>query len=128
MKIAFPLLNEKELAIDFVHSHYIGIYDDVEGKTELISVSETGKKVGNTLFFEVMTSKGLKSVISPFFSYMTLRVFKENNIETFKAISSNLEENIKYIKTQSLEPFNIYESIQVNNCKRECSSCGTTCS
>jgi len=24
MKIAFPLLNEKELAIDFVHSHFIG--------------------------------------------------------------------------------------------------------
>jgi len=128
MKIAFPLLNEKELAIDFVHSHYIGIYDDVEGKTELISLSETEKRVGNTLFFDTMINHDLKSVASPYYSYMTLRVFRENEIETLKAVSSNLDENIRYFRENSLKPFDIYESFPMNECSKSCSSCGTSCS
>lgn len=128
MKIAFPLQNEKELAIDFVHSRYIGIYDDEEGHTEFIPVSEPGKKAGTTLFFDVMTSKGLTSVVSPFFSYMTLRVFRENDIETLKAVSSSLDENIRFFKDQSLKPFDVYESLLIGECARDCSGCGTSCS
>ncbi len=128
MKIAFPLLNEKELAIDFVHSDYIGIYDDVEGRIELISISGIEKKVGITLFFDTMTGQGLKSVVSPYYSYMTLRVFKENKIETLKAISSNLDENIRFFKDRSLKPFSTYESLLIGECAKDCSGCGTSCS
>ena len=124
MKIAFPLLNEKELAIDFVHSHYIGIYDDVEAKTELIPVSD----IKNTLFFDAMNSVGLRYVASPYYSYMTLRVFRENEISTLKAVSKNLEENIQHYNNQSLKPFDVYESFKVDECSKSCMSCGSSCS
>ena len=57
MKIAFPLLNEKELAIDFVHSRYIGIYDDMDSKTNLIPLSGLEKNLGITLFFDAKDCK-----------------------------------------------------------------------
>jgi predicted Fe-Mo cluster-binding NifX family protein len=128
MKIAFPLLNEKELAIDFVHSSYIGIYDDTDSKTNLIPLSGLEKNLGITLFFDAITNQGLKSVASPYYSFMSLRVFKENNIETLKAISTNLDENIRHFKSMSLKPFDTYESMLGGECAKDCKSCGTSCS
>jgi predicted Fe-Mo cluster-binding NifX family protein len=128
MKIAFPLVNERELAVDFMHSRYIGIYDDVNGKTEFIPVDGIEKHIGVALFFDALTSQGLKSVISPFYSYMSLRVFKENEIETLKAIGNNLEENIGHFKESSLKPFDVYESLINKDCVSDCSGCGSKCS
>lgn len=128
MKIAFPLLNETELAIDFAHSHFIGLYDDVENKTELIPVFEIRKNADLIMFFDSMTVNGLKSVASPYYSYMTLRIFKENEINTLKAEGRSLEENIHHYNSQSLKPFNVYESLLVGECAKSCSSCGTSCS
>jgi Uncharacterized conserved protein len=128
MKIAFPLLNEKELAVDFAHSHYIGIYDETEGATDLIPVSDIRKTVGSTLFLDSVSCQGLNFVASPFFSYMTLRVFKENEIETLKAKGTSLDDNIRYFKNRTLKPFNVYESLLIGDCARDCTGCGSSCS
>lgn len=128
MKIAFPLLNEKELAMDFIHSRYIGIYDDKEHKTDLIPLSGIEQKLGITVFFDTLTSQGLTSVVSPYYSYMSLRVFKEYEVETLKAMSNNLDENIKHLKEKALKPFNVYESLLIGDCAKDCNSCGTSCS
>jgi predicted Fe-Mo cluster-binding NifX family protein len=128
MKIAFPLLNERELAQDFAHSHYIGIYDDTNQKTELIPVKGIKQDVGITLFFDSLSSQGLKFVASPFFSYMTLRVFKENQIETLKAVGNRFDENIKHYKNNALEPFDVYESLHMRDCVKDCSGCDSSCS
>ncbi|HEY4789089.1 MAG TPA: hypothetical protein VIH57_23735 [Bacteroidales bacterium] len=128
MKIAFPLLNEKELAVDFAHSHYIGIYDETTGATDLIPVSGIRKTVGSTLFLDGVSCQGLNFVASPFFSYMILRVFKENEIETLKAKGTSLDDNIRYFKNRTLKPFNVYESLLIGDCVRDCTGCGSSCS
>lgn len=129
MKYLFPLINDKELANDFVHSQFIGIYDDDTNKTELIPTSGTDGKPIDNVFFDSIVNKGLKSVISPYYSFMTLRVFKENNIETIKAKSTILDENIQHLKNNTLKPFDIYEALlNGGDCATECSSCGTSCS
>lgn len=128
MKIAFPLANERELSVDFMHSRFIGIYDDASEKTDLIPVHGIKQNVGVTLFFDALLSQGLKFVVSPFYSYMTLRVFKENGIGTLKAVSTDLVENINYYKNSSLKPFDVYDSFHIRDCVRDCSGCGSSCS
>jgi hypothetical protein len=127
MKVAFPLINEKELAVDFVHSHFVGIFDDVKNRTDLLPIAGIEKNVGITVFFDAMTSQGLKFVVSPHFSFMSLRVFKENNIEPYKAEGVSLQDNIDLFKTAALKPFDIRESYLGGECARECGSCGSTC-
>ena len=128
MKIAFPLTNKNELAMDFAHAHFIGIYDDVDSSTELIPLSSIEKELGIVYFFDAIISHGLNYVASPYYSYMALRVFKENNIETYKAKGINLSENIGYFNTKGLKQFDVYESLLVGECAKSCSSCGPSCS
>ena len=90
MKIAFPLLNKNELAIDFAHSNFIGVYDDTEVDVKLIPLNGIEQELGIINFFDLMVSSGLNSVASPYYSYMALRVFKENKIETYKAKGTDL--------------------------------------
>lgn len=128
MKIAFALMNEKELAVDFAHSHYLGIYDEEKDKTEVIPLAGIDQKSGVTALFHTMTNEGLSSVVSTYYSYLTIRVFKENNIETLKAIGTNLEENINRFKSGQLKPFELYESLLIGECAKDCAGCGSSCS
>jgi hypothetical protein len=128
MKIAFPLLNENELAVDFAHSLYIGIYDSVDSSTVLIPIADIRSNPGVTLFFDEMVTEGLQYVASQYFSYMTLRVFRENDITALKANSTNLQKNIQQFNNQMLKPFDVYESLMINECAKNCSSCGSSCS
>ena len=128
MKIAFPLLNKDELAIDFAHSKLIGVYDDTQRDIKLIPLSGNEQAVGQINLFDLMVSSGLTSVASPYYSNMALRVFKENNIETYKAKGTDLAQNIQFFKTEELKPFDVYESLLVGECAKSCSSCGTSCS
>jgi len=127
MKIAFPLLNQTQLAVDFVHSQYLGIFDVENDKIEVLSFERVEKNLGVVNFFEAMTSAGLSSVVSPYFSFMALRVFKENNIGTFKAEGRDLQDNITFFKANRLTSFDICESLLVGPCAKDCSSCGPIC-
>lgn len=128
MKIAFPLIDKKELAVDFVHSNYVGIFDSENNKTDLLPIAGFEKNIGIVAFFDAMTSAGLNSVVSPYYSFMALRVFKENNIETYKAKGTNLQDNINFFKADSLKSFDLYESMVISPCAKDCSSCGPVCS
>ena len=127
MKIAFPLLSQSELAIDFIHSQYLGIFDIENDKIDVLSFEGVEKNLVAVAFFEAMTLAGLCSVVSPYYSFMALRVFKENNIETFKAKGTDLLENIAFYKSKRLKSFDIYESLLVGPCAKDCSSCGPVC-
>lgn len=126
MKIAFPLLNETELAEDFAHATYLGIYDDRLGKTEMIFLA--GSSDNSNQIFSTMLSSGIKSVASMFYSYMSLRVLKENDIEPLKASSMDLIDNINEWKGELLKPFDVFEALLTGPCAHDCSACGTTCS
>ena len=122
MKVGFPLKNEHELANDFAHSSFIGVYDEYSGNRELYAIAD------NSVFnqqnaFELMLKHGLAKVASPFFSFMSLRVFKENHIVTYKAKSLRLDENILLFQTGKMIPFDIYESLLTGDCAKDCASC-----
>jgi predicted Fe-Mo cluster-binding NifX family protein len=128
MKIAFPLLNEVELAEDFAHSHYVGIYDDVKNHIDLISLSEIEKHLTIQTFFDALSALGLIKVVSPFYSYMSLRVFRENKIETLKAMGTKLDENIQLLHDMELKAYNVSDSLLFGECFNDCNSCSPSCS
>ena len=127
MKIAFPLLNKTELADDFAHANFIAIYESKTDKLEIVPLSGLEKGVGASTFFGNLIGRGLNSVACSFYSYMTLRVFKENNVETLKSISTELIENINAYNINSLPQFDVYEALLTGPCASDCGSCGTTC-
>jgi predicted Fe-Mo cluster-binding NifX family protein len=128
MKIAFPLLNEKELSNDFSHALHIGIYNEELDHLEIISITELEKMSKVTNFIDLMISLGLSSVVSPHYSYMSLRIFKENRINTLKAVGFCLDQNIKLHRDRELIPFDVYKSLINDDCVSDCGSCGTSCS
>lgn len=128
MKIAFPLINEEKLAADFAHSRFIGIYDDEINTVELLSVEKKGESDNSSTFFDLMKEANLMAVASPQFSFMSIRVFRENNIETYKAVSLSLDENIEMVKAKNLDLYAVAESKVGSGCARECSDCGPVCS
>jgi hypothetical protein len=128
MKIAMPLLNEKELAVDFTHSNFIGIYDVMENELKMFSNDSLESKLKAMDFIKNMVTEGLMYTISPFYSYMTLKIFKEIKIEALKSRGINLNENIASFKERALCPFNFEESLLYGECARDCLGCGTGCS
>jgi predicted Fe-Mo cluster-binding NifX family protein len=121
MKVGFPLMNENELANDFAHSKYIGICDVSTGLSEIMPIDDT---LGNERsIFDSLLQNNLKLVISPFYSFMSLRVFKENKISTYKAKGRLVDENLLFLKSGKMKPFDIYESLLTGECARDCLGC-----
>lgn len=128
MKIAMPLINESKLAVDFTHSNFIGIYDVTEGELKMFSNDSLESKLKAMDFIKNMVTDGLVYTISPFYSYMTLKIFKENNIKALKSKGNDLNENIKSFKNSALCPFLLEESLLYGECAKDCTGCGITCS
>jgi predicted Fe-Mo cluster-binding NifX family protein len=128
MKVAIPLLNKEELAIDFSHSEFIGIFDTDKNAVELLKNQTLDLKLKTMELLKNLSPVGLAYTISPFYSYMTLRILKEIKIKTLKAKGTNLKDNIKSFKESQLHPFQVDESLLYGDCYRDCSGCGTSCS
>ena len=127
MKIAFPLLNKTDLAIDFSHSNYIGIHDLSKKSTDIIDVQSHDKRLEIMDSFRKLNSDGLIYVVSPFYSYMTLRIFKEIQIKTLKAKGIKMCENIKSFEESKLKLYEVNESLLFGPCAMDCMSCDPDC-
>jgi predicted Fe-Mo cluster-binding NifX family protein len=126
MKIAFPLLNENEMAQDFAHSQFIGIYDEKTDSSSIISLKNKAEDQSVNDFFDMIAAQGLQCVVSPFFSFMSLRVFKENNIKAYKAHGKSIDENISKFKDRILTPFSPYEALMAGGgCSSSCMECSS---
>lgn len=121
MKIGFPLLNSKELAPDFAHCNHIAIYNSLNDKINIISLNHSDLAEQNS--FQVLVKNGLRAVVSPFYSFMSLRVFKENKITTYKAKGKLIDKNIEFYKTDKLKAFDIYDALLTGECAKDCLSC-----
>lgn len=123
MKLGFPLKNETELAHDFSQSKILGIFDLNTGNKEFLRIKDnltSEKEVFDSLFRNELTQ-----VISPFYTFMSLRVFKENKIVTFKAKGNSLDDNILLFQSGKMKPFDIYESLLTGECAKDCLGCST---
>jgi len=123
MKIAFPLLNKKVLAVDFSHSNYLGIFDTSKNETDIINIKSMDKKLKMMDSIRSMNSEDLTHVISPYYSYITLRIFKDIQIKPLKAKGINLDENIRLFKDCKLIPFEVNESLLCGECAGDCLGC-----
>lgn len=128
MKVAIPLLNKDELAIDFSHSEFIGIYDSDKNVIDILDNQSLEKKLKIMELFRNLSSVGLVYSISPFYSYLTLRVLKEIKIIPFKAKGISLKENINFFNESRLLQYKVDESLLYGECARDCTGCDTSCS
>jgi predicted Fe-Mo cluster-binding NifX family protein len=121
MKVGFPLTNDTELAHDFAHSKFIGIIDLQTGSKKVVPVG--CDLLSEKEIFETLVKSSLNEVISPFYTFMSLRIFKENNITTYKAKGKSMDDNIHLYKLGKMKPFDIYESLLTGPCAKDCLSC-----
>jgi len=122
MKIAFPLRNKTELAIDFIRCQTIGIYDEISQSLEYVSFNDHSN-LSSSQFLDNFKSKGVDCVISPDFTCNELRSFRENNIKTYKASSQRVEGNINRLNSCVLRLFGRYDKYHIDNCHTNCLGC-----
>ena len=127
MKAAFPLTDKTYLAPDFSKSNLIGIYDGSTQKLEYISLSEKDEQTDLSSVFKKMIAQNVTVVISPFFNFMSLRVFRENNIQTLKSEGKSISFNLNLLIHNQLKSFDAMEAFNSGGCGSSCSSCTTTC-
>jgi predicted Fe-Mo cluster-binding NifX family protein len=125
MKVAFPLSNENELAIDFANSLYVGFYDESVKQVEMVSMQDMKNILAGMSFHEYLISRGLGAIISPQLNFLTLRILKENQIQAFEAVSNNLDENIRALSSNGLSN---YQPVFSAGCSNTCGTCSSTCS
>lgn len=127
MKIAFPLMNERELADDFANSRFIGFYNETDKQTEIIPLIDLEKALGAAPFPENLISKDLAAIVSKQFNIITLRILKDYGIRALQANGNDLTENINAFVTGKLQAYNLYRSIFGEHCNTGCSSCNSSC-
>ena len=127
MKIALPLIDEHELALDFSKSKSVGIYDDETDILDIISIMDNSKESDLGILFRTLIQYNLKYIVSPFCSFLTLKVFRDNNLEALQAIGTNLNQNIELLKKNELKPFISSEIYSSKKCGSSCSSCEISC-
>ena len=120
MRVAFPLKNKTELAIDFVKCQSIGIYDEFSQCVEILAFNDKSA----TSFLDKIKAKGVDCIISPDFSCNELRTLRENNIITYKAWGEEIEENVIKLFSRTLRLFNRFDRYHVDNCHSDCLGCG----
>jgi len=123
MKVAFPLRNKTELAIDFVRCHAIGIYDEISQKVEYISFHDSSN-MSSMQVLDNFISKNVDCVISPDFTCNELRSFRASNIKTYKASGEELDGNIVRLFSKALSLFNRHDRYHVDECRPDCPGCG----
>jgi len=122
MKVAFPLRNRRELAIDFVHCDTIGLYDVSAGHVECLPpISNEGLSPGT--LFEQLKQVGIDCVVSPYFSCDLLQAFRSVNIKAYKARSEKAEDNLKCLCMNLMCLFNFYDTLLCGECPKGCTGC-----
>jgi predicted Fe-Mo cluster-binding NifX family protein len=127
MKVAFPLMNSRELADDFSNSRFIGFYNESDQQVEIIPLENLKKVLGSDSFPEILISKELKAIVSQRFNIITLRILKEYGILALQARGNSLNNNIMDYNSGLLQSFNLYFSIFEEQCGSGCSSCNSSC-
>ena len=122
MKVAFPLRNKRELAIDFVRCDTIGIYDISSEHIEYLPPSDS-EEFSSDRLFEQLQLIGVECVVSPYFSCTLLQTLKSGNIKTYKARSEKLEDNLKWMCMSILCLFSAYDTLLCDECPKDCHGC-----
>lgn len=127
MKILFPLLDESFLAPDFSKSNMLGIYDESNKSVQIIHLAIQTSHNQTATVFHTILQQNVDYVVSPVFSAMSLRVFKENNITPYKAVGKSIVFNINMLVNNQLQPYNMHDTGNHTSCSSSCSSCGVGC-
>jgi len=127
MKIGIPIAGDETsldnvLAPGFHACKYFGIYDLQNDTVEVLSIDSA-----KTGFIKLLHDKDIKAVISPSFQILSIRLFRENFIDIYKAESLDVSENIDCLKHNLLNKFSFWDMNDENNCKSGCSACISPC-
>jgi len=125
MKVIIPVINKNDarnkLAGGFHNAQYLCIYDWHHHSYEWLSIDELTEKPGNLTL--ALKKRGIYTVISPQMPLMALGLFVESGFRVYRAIGTDLEENIQYFLENQLKPFEVFDAMSISACSLECSSC-----
>jgi predicted Fe-Mo cluster-binding NifX family protein len=133
MKIGIPVMESTTSATNeiiapgFNHTPLLGIYDMTSNTMEMMNLEKENYYGG---FSDFLKDRGIKTVISPFYSPVVLRLFRIMNIITLKASGNDVPENIKALKEGMLPVYTFADALQsaAENCDPSfCGSCGSIC-
>lgn len=130
MKIGIPLSYDKRLlAFDFSTGHHFGVYN-TESKN-LVDYSENelyGMFPGKS-FLEILKILGIETVLSPNYSVMSLKVFGNEGVKTYKAHDNDIINNLDKLQQNKLALATMQNIERTTNCSSDaCLTCNSnTC-
>lgn len=127
MKTVFALNDQNYLALDFTKSKMLGIYDEIMKDIKFIEFHYEDAINDKQSVFNQILQQGITKVVSPHYSFMSLRVFKENNIEPLKAVGKSLAFNLNMLIHKQLQVFCVDESGNETSCAKSCAGCSVGC-
>jgi len=126
MKIILPVTDEsKGIAQSFHNADQACIYNYANQTYEWVETKNiNSKKEG---LAEELRRIGISAVISTHMPLMALGFFTESGLTVYKAISENIEENIRLFASNQLKPLTNASVKSSTNCFGSCSACQTSC-
>jgi len=129
MKICLPILGEsglkKELmANDFYKAQHYYIFDLDNSQSNVYVLDDR-----NTLYLSIgdLKKMEIEAIITPNLRPMAAKILFENEIEVYKASSSEVQENLDLYKRGLLKDFTASMIEQKSSCSSDsCSSCSST--
>ncbi|WP_340110836.1 hypothetical protein [Maribellus mangrovi] len=130
MKVMLPVKQEsaelRQMAEGFHNIEFVCIYDNDSKNCEWLEAKSLSKTPGG-LNSELL-QRGVSTIISLNLTPMVLNLFKRSSIEVLKALSSDINENIRLFEESELPSYSTQESRSLQACNgNSCSSCSSSC-
>ena len=129
MKVIIPVIDntkaKNKIASGFHNAEYVCIHDYSTHSSEWVATKTIIRHMGN-LSIE-LKQREIYTVISPFVSLMTLRLFIESGLKVYRSNGDSVPENIQLLLENQLEEFTVQSALGIAACIGSCDSCNTTC-
>ena len=126
MKIILPVLaKNKGIAQSFHNTDHACIYNFTNQTYEWVETKNINS--ANDGLAEELRRIGISAVISTHMPLMALGFFTDSGLMVYKAISENIEENIRLFAGNQLEQLTNAKVKSSSNCFGSCGSCKTSC-
>ena len=129
MKVIIPVIDndhsKMRIAASFHNTEFACIYNCSNKNYEWVNTKKMSQNTGS-LEMELMQN-GITAVISNQMPLMALGFFTESGLTVFKAVSEDIEENIKLFISNQLTQITNTTAKSASSCSGACGSCNTIC-
>ncbi len=131
MRIGFPLLKRDVpanmlLAESFHGCQFIAVYETGSNMVSVYKPSEMDFDEEGSGLIHFLKNEKVEALVSHQCHPMVVKFFRDNGIEVYKALGSEVLYNIRMLASNELTPFSLIKQELVSPCSKNCQSCTST--